>query len=46
MNLIVVACFFKAIYNSIFKYLLTISFKNRELFGLISTYFDIIEINS
>lgn len=45
MNLIAIACFFEAIYYSIFEYLLAANSKNRGFFDLVSTYFAIVEIN-
>lgn len=46
INFVALAHFFKAIYFSILKYLLTASSKNEGLLDVVSTYFGIIEINS
>lgn len=45
MNLLAMTHFFKTIYHNIFEYLLVVDSKDRRFFGLISTYFNIVETN-
>lgn len=46
INLVAITRFLKIIYHDIFEHLFTISFKKRELFSSVSTYFSIVEINN
>lgn len=46
INYIAIVYFFDTMCYNILEYLLTTSFKNKELFSLDSTYFNIIKINN
>lgn len=46
INFKAMACFFKAIYYGILKYLLATGSKNREFFSLVFIYFGIVKIKN